>query len=242
MATADEDDTLVIADRLVAPEILALIDCELKVSRKLPRCAELAQEEIYWWIHHGLQVGKHVIRLKIGDPFVFGRREEEILTCRTFGVETNVIPVHCACCSMSIPLFWVFVQPYWLFSFSFSFADRYVCLFSSHVGKHSRHASRRVRSGCFVCRVRPRWDVTRLDSIPQGTDATRGNMRSIAPIGGVPVNNTHRHCGKAGCPDHHMVMGDMATIADLAKRYCVKPPSTIIVGTIVQVLLVADSA
>jgi hypothetical protein len=88
--------TVIIADRLVAPEILNLIDqrnCEVKVARKLPGCAELAQEEIYWWIYQGLRDGKHVIRLKIGDPFVFGRGGEEVLTCRTFGVEAKIIPV-----------------------------------------------------------------------------------------------------------------------------------------------------
>jgi Tetrapyrrole (Corrin/Porphyrin) Methylases len=95
LTTAHKDDgnTVVIADRLVAPEILNLINCEVKVARKLPGCAELAQDEIYWWIYQGLRAGKHVIRLKIGDPFVFGRGGEEVLTCRTFGVEAQVIPV-----------------------------------------------------------------------------------------------------------------------------------------------------
>lgn len=95
LTNTTEHDTLVIADRLVAPEILQLIasTTTVKVARKLPGCAELAQEEIYWWIYQGLQQGKHVIRLKIGDPFVFGRGGEEILKCRMFGVEANVVPV-----------------------------------------------------------------------------------------------------------------------------------------------------
>jgi hypothetical protein len=86
-------DTLVIVDRLVSQEIVDLIEGEIKVARKLPGCAELAQEEIYWWAHQGLAAGKHVIRLKIGDPFVFGRGGEEVLKFRKFGVESKVIPV-----------------------------------------------------------------------------------------------------------------------------------------------------
>jgi hypothetical protein len=88
-----DPNALVIVDRLVSPEIKELIKGEVKVARKLPGCAELAQEEIYWWTHQGLAAGKHVIRLKIGDPFVFGRGGEEVLKFRDFGVESKVVPV-----------------------------------------------------------------------------------------------------------------------------------------------------
>jgi Tetrapyrrole (Corrin/Porphyrin) Methylases len=88
-----DPDALVIADRLVSQEILDLIRGEVKVARKLPGCAELAQEEIYWWTHQGLGEGRHVVRLKIGDPFVFGRGGEEVIQFRKFGVESTVIPV-----------------------------------------------------------------------------------------------------------------------------------------------------
>jgi hypothetical protein len=96
-ATRTAGPTMVIADRLVSKEILGLIspDFEVKVARKLPGCAELAQEEIYWWAYQALNQGKHVIRLKIGDPFVFGRGGEEVLCFRRFGVEPVVIPVRC---------------------------------------------------------------------------------------------------------------------------------------------------
>jgi hypothetical protein len=90
-----DPNALVICDRLVSPEILDLVRGEKQVARKMPGCAELAQEEIYAWAHQGLQQGKHVIRLKIGDPFVFGRGGEEVLTFRRFGVESKVIPVSC---------------------------------------------------------------------------------------------------------------------------------------------------
>jgi hypothetical protein len=88
-----DPEALVISDRLVSPEILDLVKGEVKIARKLPGCAELAQEEIHWWTHQGLAQGKHVIRLKIGDPFVFGRGAEEILKFRSYGVESNVVPV-----------------------------------------------------------------------------------------------------------------------------------------------------
>ena len=89
----ENPDALVISDRLVSQEILDLIPGEVKIARKLPGCQELAQEEIFSWVHEGLKQGKHVIRLKIGDPFVFGRGGEEVLVFRDFGLEAKVIPV-----------------------------------------------------------------------------------------------------------------------------------------------------
>jgi uroporphyrin-III C-methyltransferase len=45
---------------------------------------------------------------------------------------------------------------------------------------------------------------------------------------------------RAGCPDQRTIVGNMETIADLAERYNVKPPSTIVVGEVVNVLLTED--
>ena len=50
-------------------------------------------DQIYDWCKEGLDAGKHVIRLKIGDPFVFGRGGEEVIKFREFGIEPKVIPV-----------------------------------------------------------------------------------------------------------------------------------------------------
>ena len=45
---------------------------------------------------------------------------------------------------------------------------------------------------------------------------------------------------RAGCPDQRTVVGTMENIADLAEKYEVKPPSTIVVGEVVNVLLTDD--
>ena len=45
---------------------------------------------------------------------------------------------------------------------------------------------------------------------------------------------------RAGCPDQRTIVGNMETIANLAERYDVKPPSTIVVGEVVNVLLTED--
>lgn len=65
--------SLVVSDRLVSSEILALIDCEVKVANKKPGCADDAQAELNEWVINAALQGRNVVRLKIGDPFLFGR-------------------------------------------------------------------------------------------------------------------------------------------------------------------------
>ena len=136
-------DTLVVSDRLVSQEILDVVKGEIKVARKLPGCAELAQEEIYWWVHQGLAQGKHVIRLKIGDPFVFGRGGEEILTFRKYGVEPEVVPVsgfiYRLCFLPSPEITFQFLMLL-VFAFFVSFFPKYECIvYYREFRLHFRH-------------------------------------------------------------------------------------------------------
>lgn len=88
-----DETALVVADRLVSSEVLSQVKGELKVARKLPGCAEAAQQEIYQWVSNAVRSGRNVVRLKIGDPFVFGRGSEEVLWFREhLGVEAKVLP------------------------------------------------------------------------------------------------------------------------------------------------------
>eukprot|EP01039_Chlorochromonas_danica_P006751 gene6751-7461_t len=86
-----ENASLVISDRLVAPDLLKLVKCELKVANKRPGCAEEAQDELNQWVLEAALQGRDVVRLKIGDPFLFGRGGEEILEYRKHGIEAEVI-------------------------------------------------------------------------------------------------------------------------------------------------------
>lgn len=213
-----DPNALVIVDRLVSQEILDLIQGEVKVARKLPGCADLAQEEIYWWTYQGLQAGKHVIRLKIGDPFVFGRGGEEILMFRRFGVESKVIPGVSA--AFSAPLL-------------------------GNIPVTHRGVSNQV----VMCTGYGR-EGTSPDLIKYHKEQTVvflmavGRLRELCDrlirLAGYPKDTPVGIIERAGCPNQRTVVGNMETIGDIAEKYNVQAPSTIVVGDVVNVLLEKD--
>ena len=64
----------------------------------------------------------------------------------------------------------------------------------------------------------------------------------LITLAGYPSKTAVAIVESAGCPNQRTVVGTMETIADLAKEYDVKPPSTIIVGDVVNVLLEAEDS
>lgn len=89
---AIQEADLVLTDRLVPPEILDLAKCEVRVARKRCGKADLAQAELDAWGLEALRQGKRVVRLKNGDPFMFGRGGEEAVIYAEAGFDVEVIP------------------------------------------------------------------------------------------------------------------------------------------------------
>jgi uroporphyrinogen III methyltransferase/synthase len=81
-------------DRLIPPGALAGArdDAELVYVGKAPRVPSVPQEEIGERLVEAARAGRSVVRLKGGDPFVFGRGGEEGEALRAAGVEFEVVP------------------------------------------------------------------------------------------------------------------------------------------------------
>lgn len=86
--------TVILYDHLVGPDVLELARREAKrvpvgKSGYGPSCK---QSEINEQMVELALAGENVVRLKGGDPMIFGRATEEIDACRAAGVEVSVIP------------------------------------------------------------------------------------------------------------------------------------------------------
>jgi uroporphyrin-III C-methyltransferase/precorrin-2 dehydrogenase/sirohydrochlorin ferrochelatase len=85
---------VIVYDRLVSEEILELArrDADLVYVGKERDKHTLPQEDINHMLARVAQKGKRVLRLKGGDPFIFGRGGEEIETLMEAGVPFQIVP------------------------------------------------------------------------------------------------------------------------------------------------------
>jgi uroporphyrin-III C-methyltransferase len=205
--------SLVISDRLVSKELLDLVDCELRIARKRPGCAEEAQDEIYQWVREAVLAGRDVVRLKIGDPFLFGRGGEEILEFRKLGVEPVVVPgvssSYAAPLVAGIPL-------------THRGTSNSVIITTGY-GKDATVIE--------VPEFRADRTVVLLMAVGR-IEEIAGNMTAI----GYPTDTPVAIIEKATTPQQRTLTGTLKTIGSIAKREQAVAPATIIVGEVVNVL------
>ncbi|MDX6434526.1 MAG: uroporphyrin-III C-methyltransferase / precorrin-2 dehydrogenase / sirohydrochlorin ferrochelatase [Streptosporangiaceae bacterium] len=90
LAQADVVVTDRLAPRLLLDELSQ--DVEVIDAAKIPYGRSVTQEHINDYLVDRVRQGKFVVRLKGGDPFVFGRGGEEVLHCARHGIPVTVVP------------------------------------------------------------------------------------------------------------------------------------------------------
>ncbi len=209
---------LIIADRLVSDEILNMItlskgSTKLRVAKKYPGCQENAQEEIYSWMREALAAGKYVLRLKIGDPFMFGRGGEEVMEIRKWGYEPLVVPgissAICAPLLAGIPVTHRGIANQVVVGTGYGMKSMIppMRLFDENQTAIFLMAVSRLRNLC-----------------KQMTDA------------GYPTELPVAVVERASTPSQRLLIGSVADIADIADEHNVCAPAVIVVGGAVKVL------
>ena len=85
---------VVVYDRLVSADIMALVpkSASLIFVGKAPKCHTVGQERINEILIEQAIAGRNVVRLKGGDPLIFGRGSEEAAALRAHNIQVEYVP------------------------------------------------------------------------------------------------------------------------------------------------------
>jgi uroporphyrin-III C-methyltransferase/precorrin-2 dehydrogenase/sirohydrochlorin ferrochelatase len=206
---------VVLYDRLVGEGILNLVrrDAERIYVGKLPQEHTVAQPEISRMLLRLAQDGKRVLRLKGGDPFIFGRGGEEIELLAEAGIPFQVVPGITAasgCAAYAgIPL---------------THRDHaQACVF---VTAHSKDGQLGLDWNTLL---QPRQTVAVYMGLAHLSELTRAFIeKGAAPSLPIAlIDNGTR-------PNQRVLTGTLDTIAEKAAKAGVKGPAMLIIGSVVR--------
>ncbi len=206
---------VVLYDNLVGPEIMALVSPETEchyVGKKAAQHA-LPQDEVNQWLVRLAQADKRVVRLKGGDPFIFGRGGEEMDALLEAGVTVEVVPgitaaVGCAAYA-GIPL----THRDWAQSVTFA----------------TGHLKQGLNELDWAGLSRPAQTVV----FYMGMTAASGIAEALIAHGRdaeTPVAVIYHGTR----PDQKVVIATLGTLPEKINAEAIKPPALLIVGEVVR--------
>jgi uroporphyrin-III C-methyltransferase len=203
---------VVVFDRLVSPELLghAPDDAERVYVGKEPGRNAIPQEQISNMLVTHALAGKAVVRLKGGDPFVFGRGGEEALACARAGVPFEVVPGVSSAVA----------------------APAFAGIPVTHRGLS--------RSFAVVTGSTAHGDEVDLARVATATDTLVALMaagtldRACAELvaAGREADEPAAIVQWAATPEQRTVIGTLTTLPDLAREARIGPPATLVVGPV----------
>jgi uroporphyrin-III C-methyltransferase len=206
---------VVVYDRLVAESLLdeAPAGAERIFAGKASGCHAMSQEEINAILVARAREGKTVVRLKGGDPFVFGRGGEEAEVCAVAGLRWELVP-------------------------GVSSAIGVPGLAGIPVTHRGTAASFAVVTGHRAAGEgrEPDWEALgAIDTLVvlmgvEGLPRIAGRLIAAGRAFDTPVAVIQ----EGSLPGERVVTGTLGTIAERARAAGVEPPATIVIGEVVR--------
>jgi len=208
---------VVVADHLAPRDVLAELDPDVEVidAGKMPGAHTLTQEQINQVLTSRALAGQRVVRLKGGDPFVFGRGGEEALACARAGVPVTVVPGVTSAvavpASAGIPVTHRGVTQ--------DFAVVSAHLDPSHPGATVDWAALAQGPGTLVLLMA----VGRLEQISR--ELVKRGRDASTPVAVICDGTT---------PRQRVLTATLGDVAEEAARQDIKPPAVVVVGDVVR--------
>jgi len=207
----------VVYDRLTASELLdeAPVGAERVYVGKTAGCHPYPQSEISKLLVSLARAGKTVVRLKGGDPYVFGRGSEEAATLAAGGIPFRVIPGVPAACGAG----------------AFSGIPLTERGRSAAVTFVTAHRASDARSGAVDWAALARSNATLV--VYMGVGTVEETVAALIDGGRAP-NTPAAIIENATLPDQRTVAGTLETIAAATRDASVQPPALLIVGDVAR--------
>jgi uroporphyrin-III C-methyltransferase len=204
---------MVVYDRLVDPRLLGEAPRQARrvYAGKGPGRQALRQDEINSLLIRQARAGRIVVRLKGGDPFVFGRGGEEALACAAAGVAWEIVPGLTSAVAVpalaGIPL-----------------THREVAGAFAVVTGHCAREDHRDWGA-----------LARLDTLVVLMGAARlGDVAALLLRHGKPPDTPAAVIENGTLPAERVLTGTLAEIAGLAARAGLRSPATAVIGAVVR--------
>ena len=208
---------VVIYDNLVSAGILDLIPptAERIFVGKMAGNHTMPQDDICQLLVDKALEGKSVVRLKGGDPFVFGRGGEEMDVLLAAGVPVEIVPGVTAALGAAA-------------SFGFPLTHRdhaQSCVFvTGHLKDHTVDLN-------WPALAQPNQTIVIYMGIT-GLDTISTELQAAGLAGDTPAALIYR----ATWPNQQIYPGTLATLPETARTNKVKPPALVVIGSVVRLM------
>jgi uroporphyrin-III C-methyltransferase/precorrin-2 dehydrogenase/sirohydrochlorin ferrochelatase len=206
---------VVVYDRLVSKQVLELVrrDAEKLYAGKERDNHAIPQEDINQLLVRLAKEGKRVLRLKGGDPFIFGRGGEEIETLAAEGIPFQVVPgitAAAGCAAYSgIPL-------------THRDYSQAVVFVTGHLQDGTVNLN-------WKALAQPNQTVVFYMGL-HGVPAICAGLTSH----GMPASTPVALVQQGTTPNQRVFVSTLADLPELVQKESIKPPTLIIVGEVVQ--------